>query len=173
MSKNTLEVGPDHHLTPKLVSEVAHNPKIKVVLSPRAKKKIIASRKVVERIVKQRKVVYGITTGFGSFKDTFIEKENVRELQKNLIRSHSSGVGRHFSHEMVRAAMLVRLNSLAQGYSGVRLEFLEFLVTLINRNIVPVVPSQGSVGSSGDYNLTFCCKSIILKTDFSNSNNIK
>ncbi|KKT90260.1 MAG: Histidine ammonia-lyase, partial [Candidatus Jorgensenbacteria bacterium GW2011_GWA2_45_13] len=150
MSKNTLEVGPDHHLTPKLVSEVAHNPKAKVILSPRAKKKILASRRVVERIVRQRKVVYGITTGFGSFKDTFIEKEDVRELQRNLIRSHSSGVGRNLSPEMVRAAMLVRLNSLAQGYSGVRLEFLEFLVTLINRNIVPVVPSQGSVGSSGD-----------------------
>lgn len=150
MSNHTLEVGPDHHLTPERVSEVARDPRIKVALSPRAKRRVVASRAVVERIVERRKVVYGVTTGFGSFKDTFIEKDHVRELQKNLIRSHSSGVGRPLPPEMVRAAMLVRLNSLAQGFSGVRLEFLEFLVALLNRNVVPVVPSQGSVGSSGD-----------------------
>lgn len=150
MKTTTLEVGPDHHLTAEKVWEVAHNTNIKIRLSKRARKRIIASQKVVQRIVDQKKVVYGITTGFGSFKDTFISKEHVRELQKNLIRSHSSGVGDLLSIEAVRAAMLVRLNSLVQGYSGVRLEFLEFLALLISKNIIPVVPSQGSVGSSGD-----------------------
>jgi len=150
MKTSIVEVGPDHHLTPDVVWEVAHRPGIKVVLSPHAKKKIIASRKVVERIVEKRKVVYGVTTGFGSFKDKFIEKEHVKELQRNLIRSHSSGVGELLSKEAVRAAMLVRLNSLTQGYSGVRFEFLEFLSALISKDIIPLVPSQGSVGSSGD-----------------------
>ncbi len=150
MKNSLVEIGPDHHLTPDVVWGVAHRPGIKVVLSKKAKRKIVESRKVVERIVEKRKVVYGVTTGFGSFKDKFIDKENVKELQRNLIRSHSSGVGDLLSPEMVRAAMLVRANSLAQGFSGVRLEFLEFLLLLLNKNIVPLVPSQGSVGSSGD-----------------------
>lgn len=143
-------IGPDHHLTPEVVSLVAYNPTIGVKLSPHAKKRVLASRKVVEGIIEKRQVVYGVTTGFGSFKDKFISKEHSRELQINLIRSHASGVGPLFSTHVVRAAMLVRLNSLIQGYSGVRLEFLQFLAALINRDIVPVVPSQGSVGSSGD-----------------------
>ncbi|MFA5870970.1 MAG: histidine ammonia-lyase [Candidatus Paceibacterota bacterium] len=150
MKSNHIEVGPDRHLTAEVVWNVAYSPSVKVSLSPRAQKKIIESRKIVERIVEKRKVVYGVTTGFGSFKDKFIEKDHVKELQKNLIRSHSCGVGELLSKEMVRAVMLVRLNSLSQGYSGVRLEFLEFLASLISKNIVPIVPSQGSVGSSGD-----------------------
>lgn len=150
MKNKTIEIGPDHHLTPDIVWEIAHCPGIKIVLSAKAKKKVVQSRGVVERIIEKRKVVYGITTGFGSFKDKFIEKEHAQELQRNLIRSHSSGVGDLLSIEMVRAAMLVRLNSLTQGYSGVRLEFLEFLAKLISKNIIPLVPSQGSVGSSGD-----------------------
>ncbi len=150
MKPSHLEVGPDHHLTPEKVYAVAHNPGMKVALSKQAKKKIVASRGVVERIVRDKKVVYGLTTGFGSFKDKFISPEDVQELQRNLIRSHSCGVGELLPPEMVRAAMLVRLNSLIQGYSGVRLEFVEFLAKLINKNIVPIVPSQGSVGSSGD-----------------------
>lgn len=150
MQKKNVEIGPDHHLTADVVWEVAYHPGVRVVLSKKAKRKIVESRKVVERIVKRREVVYGVTTGFGSFKNKFIEKEHVKELQRNLIRSHSSGVGELLSPEMTRAAMLVRANSLAQGFSGVRQRFLEFLLTLINKNIIPIVPSQGSVGSSGD-----------------------
>lgn len=150
MKMTQLEMGPDHHLTSAEVYEVAHHPEIQVRLSPKAKKNILASRAVVERIVRDKKVVYGVTTGFGSFKDKFISKDDVQELQRNLIRSHSCGVGDLLPPEMVRASMLVRLNSLIQGHSGVRLEFVEFLAKLINANIVPLVPSQGSVGSSGD-----------------------
>ncbi len=150
MATSNLEIGPDHHLSPEAVDLVAHNVKAKVKLSAIAKRRIKKSRDVVERMLKGRKVVYGITTGFGSFKDKLISAEDVEELQKNLIRSHSTGVGELFSIEQVKAAMLVRLNSLAQGYSGVRLEFLELFCEMINRNVIPAVPSQGSVGSSGD-----------------------
>jgi len=101
-------------------------------------------------MLEQKKIVYGITTGFGSFKNKFIDKKDTEELQKNLIRSHSAGVGELLAPEFVRAAMVVRLNSLSQGYSGVRIELLDFLCEVINKNIVPDVPSQGSVGSSGD-----------------------
>ncbi|MDP3975830.1 MAG: histidine ammonia-lyase [bacterium] len=150
MAKKIIELGPDKHITPEDVATVAHDPGVVVSLSKIAKKKVIASRKVVERIIERKDVVYGLTTGFGSFKDKFISAEHNAELQINLIRSHSSGVGEPFAPEIIRAALVARLNSLAQGHSGVRLEFLEFFINLLNKNIIPVVPCQGSVGASGD-----------------------
>lgn len=145
-----LEIGPDHRLTPEIVSVFSHNPAIKIKLSRRAKEGILASRKAVEKMVATDQVVYGITTGFGNFKNKTISQSDTEELQKNLIRSHAVGVGEPFSPEQVRAIMLVRLNSLVQGYSGVRMEFLETFIKIIEKNIIPFVPSQGSVGSSGD-----------------------
>ncbi len=152
MLKNefTASFGPDHHLTTDLVSKLTENPKIKVSLSKNAKLAVAESRRVVDNMVKNRQVVYGITTGFGNFKNKFIEPSQVEELQLNLIRSHSTGVGEYLTPDQVRSALIVRLNSLAQGYSGVRPDFLNFLIEIINKNVIPVVPSQGSVGSSGD-----------------------
>lgn len=150
MTKSTVLIGPDHHLTAQTVAAIAIDPKIKVALSPIAKKKVQISRKTVEKMVQEKRVVYGVTTGFGNFKNKIISQEDTAELQKNLIRSHASGVGEPLANEIVRAALIVRLNSLSQGYSGVRLELLDLLVEIINKNIVPVTPSQGSVGSSGD-----------------------
>lgn len=150
IQKKVLLLGSDKHLTSQLVAEVVYDAKIKVELSPLACKKIKRSRNVIELAVKNKARIYGVTTGFGSFKDKFIESKNIIELQKNLIRSHSVGVGVCFSPEIVRASLLVRLNSLAFGNSGVRLEFLELLKEMINRNVIPIIPSQGSVGSSGD-----------------------
>ncbi len=150
MKSNHIEVGPDKHLTAEIVFGVASDTHAKVTLSHFSIKKIKESRSVIERMINNKKVVYGVTTGFGSFKDKLISSDQVENLQRNLIRSHASGIGELLTHEQVKAAMLVRLNSLAQGYSGVRVEFLELLCELINRNVIPVVPSQGSVGSSGD-----------------------
>jgi len=150
MVKKLVEIGSDHHLTAETVSSISYDRDIKIRLSPLAKKRILASRKIVEGMIKDERVVYGITTGFGSFKNKIISADHTAELQKNLIRSHAAGVGNLLSAEEVRAAMLVRLNSLAQGYSGVRLELLDLLCALINNDITPAVPSKGSVGSSGD-----------------------
>ena len=95
-------------------------------------------------------VVYGVTTGFGSFADVHIPLDRLRELQLNLMRSHAAGVGAPLGEEETRALMLLRANVLARGFSGVRLETLELLVEMLNRRVHPVVPSQGSVGASGD-----------------------
>jgi len=105
---------------------------------------------MIEAVIRNKTVVYGVNTGFGNFKNKIISSEDIKTLQKNLIRSHSTGVGELLSPEQSRAIMLVRLNSLAQGYSGVRLEFLEFVCDLLNKGVAPVIPSKGSVGSSGD-----------------------
>lgn len=94
--------------------------------------------------------MYGITTGFGQFKNVTISPEQTEQLQLNLIRSHATGVGEPFSEEVVRASILVRINSLLQGHSGVRPVVVQALASLLNERIYPFVPCQGSVGSSGD-----------------------
>ncbi len=108
------------------------------------------SRQLVEDRVAAGDVVYGITTGFGQFKSKIISADQTAELQTNLMRSHAIGVGQPFAEEVVRAAMLIRLNSLMVGHSGVRRELLELLVGLLNAKIYPYVPERGSVGASGD-----------------------
>lgn len=112
--------------------------------------RIKRSRNIVEEAVNSGKAVYGVTTGFGKLKNQFISKDKVEELQENLIRSHAVGIGEPYSQDETRAILFVRLLSLAQGYSGVRLDVLEKIIELLNKNIVPRVPSQGSVGCSGD-----------------------
>lgn len=115
-----------------------------------ALEKIKASRAYVEQLVKDEKVVYGITTGFGRFSNVVIKNDQVEKLQDSLIRSHACGVGRHFDIEVVRAIMLLRLNALVKGYSGVRLEMLNVLVQMLNKRVHPAIPEKGSLGSSGD-----------------------
>jgi len=121
-----------------------------VELSPSCIEKILASRKVVDDLVEKGSAVYGLTTGFGSFKDVAINKDQTAELQKNLIMSHAVGVGEPFSEEVVRAAILIRVNSVIRGYSGVRVDTVNTLLEMLNKKIYPYVPQQGSVGSSGD-----------------------
>lgn len=121
-----------------------------VSLSPRALGRMARSRRIVDGIVRSNAVAYGITTGFGEFAHVRISRSKVRELQRNLIMSHSVGVGDAFSTEVVRAAMLIRANALAKGFSGVRPVVVRTLVQMLNRGVHPVVPSQGSVGASGD-----------------------
>ncbi len=124
--------------------------KEKVSISESAMRKINVGRDFVEDLVKNKKIVYGLTTGFGTFKDVVIDESQTEELQKNLIMSHAVGVGEPLSEEQVRAAIAVRINSLVQGNSGVKLETVQTLMSMLNKEVYPYVPSQGSVGSSGD-----------------------
>src|SRR5579862_7044937 len=121
-----------------------------VALADAARDRVRASRAVVDRRAHGDEPAYGINTGFGSFADVKIAPEALEALQLNLLRSHAAGVGDPLPPRAVRAAMLLRANVLAKGYSGIRLETLETLLAALNAGIVPRVPSRGSVGASGD-----------------------
>ncbi|MCL2856020.1 MAG: histidine ammonia-lyase [Defluviitaleaceae bacterium] len=121
-----------------------------VEIDPAAIPKINASRAYVESIVAQGRTVYGINTGFGEFSKVTIPAADVAQLQHNLIVSHACGIGSWLSPEIVRAMMLLRVNSLAAGFSGVRLELLQTFVDMLNAGVIPCVPEKGSLGASGD-----------------------
>ncbi len=122
----------------------------KVKLSDYAVQKIIESRKIVDEFVEKEDVVYGITTGFGKFSDVTISKEESKTLQENLIISHAVGAGKPFDTEIVRGIILLRINNLAKGYSGARLETIQTMIEMLNKGVHPVVPEKGSLGASGD-----------------------
>jgi len=119
-------------------------------ISPKARAAVARASQAIEAILADDRVVYGINTGFGAFKNTIIPKNALRQLQINIVRSHSAGVGAPLDTDIVRAMMLVRANTLASGYSGVRIETIELLLRMIERGVHPVVPRQGSLGASGD-----------------------
>ncbi len=122
----------------------------KVDLSLEAKSRINESRCIIDKIVTLEKTVYGVNTGFGKLANVMINKEEVSELQENLLKSHACGVGDHFDQEVTRGIMLLRINALAKGYSGIRLETLERLKFYLNEDILPLIPEKGSLGASGD-----------------------
>lgn len=122
----------------------------KVAVSKKSLLDVIENRKAVEDIVQKGKIVYGITTGFGKFSDVLIQKEHVKDLQHNLIHSHACGVGEAFPEIVSRAMLILRANALLKGYSGVRPIVIDSLLDLINHGIHPIIPSQGSLGASGD-----------------------
>ena len=146
------------NLTPADVARIARSPRhphtgaatFTVGMSAEAQRRVEQSRAVVEEIVRGGKVVYGITTGFGAFKDRVIPPEELARLQVNLILSQCVGVGPALSTEAVRAMMLCRAHALSLGYSGIRLQTLQLLYDMLNAGIHPQVPEQGSVGASGD-----------------------
>jgi histidine ammonia-lyase len=121
-----------------------------VALDPDAADRMRASREVIERLVADGATVYGVTTGFGDLANVRIEPEQVAELQRNLVRSHTAGVGEPLPADVVRAMLLLRANALAIGLSGVRPELAELLCGMLNERVHPVIPSRGSVGASGD-----------------------
>ncbi len=121
-----------------------------VVINPAAKPGINRAAEAVTRLLARGEVAYGITTGFGAFKDRVIPREHVEELQRNIIASHAVGVGDPFDIPTTRAIMLIRANTLARGYSGIRLATLQLLLDMLNRGIHPVIPQKGSLGASGD-----------------------
>jgi histidine ammonia-lyase len=121
-----------------------------VSLTGDARDRVTAARAVVDAFVHGDQAFYGINTGFGNFANVRVPVESLAELQVNLLRSHAAGVGEPLSIPVVRATMALRVNVLAKGFSGIRLETLERLIDLLNRGVHPVVPSRGSVGASGD-----------------------
>ena len=136
-------------LTIEDVINVARNG-YKIELTDVAKENVIKARKLVDKFVDEERVVYGITTGFGKFADVVISKEETAQLQRNLIISHACGVGEPFAEEIVRAMMLLRINALSKGHSGVRPETLNTLIEMLNNEVHPVIPEKGSLGASGD-----------------------
>lgn len=121
-----------------------------VTLAAEARGKILECRNYVEQLVTENRTVYGLTTGFGKLASVRIGTADLRALQRNLLLSHAVGVGEPFPIEIVRAMLLLRAHSLSTGFSGVRAEVIDLLVECLNRGIHPIVPSQGSVGASGD-----------------------
>jgi len=138
-------------LTLEAVREVASlETRRAALLSPDAREAVNQARAVVDEIVAGNKLAYAITTGVGKLSDVRIAADQIRELQVNLVRSHAVGVGEPLAIEETRAMMLLRANSLAKGHSGVRAIVIDTLCEMLNRGVIPVVPSQGSVGASGD-----------------------
>lgn len=121
-----------------------------VELAEEAKEKILASRKIVDDFVDNEKVVYGITTGFGKFSDVTITKEESKLLQRNLIITHAVGAGKPFETEIVRGIILLRINNLAKGFSGAKLETIQTMIDMLNKKVHPIIPEKGSLGASGD-----------------------
>jgi histidine ammonia-lyase len=122
----------------------------KVSLSEEAIQRVKLSAKAVEELLQKGEVAYGITTGFGALKDKFIPPEMTETLQRNIVLSHSVGVGKPLDTATTRALMLIRANTLARGFSGVTLECLQLILELLNRGIHPIIPEKGSLGASGD-----------------------
>jgi len=124
--------------------------KTKIYLSEQSKKGIYKSRGLVEKWVDEEKVIYGITTGFGAMSGISISKGDTGQLQKNLLMSHACGVGMPLDIEIVRSIIALRVKDFALGHTSIKLETVEALITLLNNDVIPVVPEKGSVGASGD-----------------------
>ena len=121
-----------------------------IKLSKDQKEAVQKSAETVKKIVKTGNPVYGINTGFGALCNETIKKEDIKKLQTNLIRSHACGIGQPFTKEETKGAMLLLINSLAKGYSGVKLNTLETLTEMYNEEVLPIIPEKGSLGASGD-----------------------
>ncbi len=143
----SVEVG--ERLTIADVVRVARE-RAQVALSPGARGRMAGSRTLVERLVRDGRTVYGITTGVGELATVAISPQQSAQLQVNIVRSHSAGVGEPLPDDVVRAMMVLRAHALALGYSGVREETVRLLLEMLNRGVHPIIPSQGSVGASGD-----------------------
>ncbi|TXF75200.1 histidine ammonia-lyase [Chryseobacterium sp.] len=131
------------------VMEILEDPK-KARLNETSRDKILKSQQNVQQIVASDRTVYGINTGFGPLCDVKISEEETAQLQHNLIISHAVGVGKPISKELSKVMMISKIHALSKGFSGVSLEVIERLITMLEKDIIPVVPEQGSVGASGD-----------------------
>jgi histidine ammonia-lyase len=148
MAINNLIIDGDSLTLDKIETFINGNQKIE--LSELSKVNVNRSRALIDKWVNSGEVIYGVTTGFGEFSNVRISKNDLKQLQENLILSHAVGCGENLPPIIVKIMMLLRVNALAKGYSGIRLSTLQLLTGMINNNIIPVIPSQGSVGSSGD-----------------------
>lgn len=136
-------------LSLKQLRQVSRSPVV-LSLDPEAIPAIAESAQVVEQVISEGRTVYGINTGFGLLANTKIAPQDLETLQKSIVLSHAAGIGELMSDETVRLMMLLKINSLARGYSGIRLEVIQALIELVNNQIYPCVPKKGSVGASGD-----------------------
>ena len=134
----------------------------RVALSESAKANVNRSAAAVQTLLDRGEIAYGITTGFGAFKDKIISREEVELLQRNIVVSHAVGVGKPFDTPAVRAIMLIRANTLARGFSGVRLETLELMLECLNHGVHPVIPEKGSLGASGDLAPLAHCACVLI-----------
>ena len=122
----------------------------RVELSDSATASVNRSAAAVKTLLDRGEIAYGITTGFGAFKDKIITIAEVEQLQRNIVVSHAVGVGDPFDVPTTRAIMLIRANTLARGFSGIRLSTLELILEFLNRGVHPIIPEKGSLGASGD-----------------------
>jgi histidine ammonia-lyase len=136
-------------LTLEQVVKVSRN-NAEVVLDAEQAIKVQQSRQVVDTLIDEEQIVYGVTTGFGKFCDQVISKSESKTLQRNLIISHAVGAGKSLDRDIVRAIILLRVNNLAKGFSGVRPETIDTLIKMLNKGVTPVIPEKGSLGASGD-----------------------
>ncbi|MCI0531640.1 MAG: histidine ammonia-lyase [candidate division Zixibacteria bacterium] len=147
--KNWISINGSNLTLEKIAAVARLNSRVKLDAS--VPRKMAKSLKTVEQMVRQKKRVYGVTTGFGSHSGYFIaNQKDAQQLQENIIVSHLVSVGDFLPDEVVRAAMVIRANTLAAGFSGIRPVLLQRLISLINKNIAPLIPEKGSVGASGD-----------------------
>lgn len=130
--------------------DIANNPEVKAELASSARTLMQKSRDYIEGRIKNGEVMYGVNTGFGAFSSVRISDSEIEQLQRNLIRSHSVGIGEPFSKVQSRAMMVLRANALARGHSGIRPTVVDKILEFLNNDLIPVIPSQGSVGASGD-----------------------
>ena len=137
-------------ITMELLWEMTNNSQAQFQIAESSRKKVLASRQYIEARIKQGDVMYGVNTGFGAFSSVRISDQDIEALQRNLIRSHSVGIGEPFTKPQSKAMMILRANTLARGHSGIRIEVLDKICEFLNRDVIPVIPSQGSVGASGD-----------------------
>src|SRR5882672_2467864 len=135
-------------LTLDLLRDVWAKPAL-VALDGDARVRVDAAASAIAAIVAEGRIVYGVNTGFGLLARTHIDATRLAELQRALVLSHSAGTGPPLDDAVVRLTLLLKIASLARGYSGVRYEVIDALLKLLNAGVVPVVPSQGSVGASG------------------------
>jgi histidine ammonia-lyase len=139
------------NLTIDQLMNTAYHPGLKIKISEEAQIRMKRSRKWVDKVQQEGSpVVYGINTGFGSKATVSIDREKLKDLQRNLIMSHSAGLGNPLPIEVVRAAMLMRVNTIAKGYSGVRIKVTKTLLEMLEKGVTPWIPEQGSLGASGD-----------------------
>ena len=137
------------YLTPDLALQIA-NGEVRGIITEEVRLKIKKNYEAVQKIAKGKKLVYSVNTGFGSLCTTIISKEETGKLQENLLKSHSVGVGEPIEHQLSKLMMILKIHALCKGFSGISLEVIERIYWHVERNVIPLVPEQGSVGASGD-----------------------
>ena len=147
--KTSLTLSPGQ-LTLQQLRFIQRNENIHYSLNENAFENIDKSAAAVRQVIKENRVVYGINTGFGLLASTRIKNEELELLQRSIVLSHSAGFGENMNDSTVRLMMVLKINSLSRGYSGIRLYVIQTLITLLNANVYPCVPKKGSVGASGD-----------------------